>query len=928
MKRILIILLVLIAIIAGAGYFLFIKAITPDDLPAKVMNAEEAVATTGTIAIASVDMSFIRRIDKMFSAEKDPSPLVVPKSEVPQSAEPKAEKTLLEILKNQGVNLISETDYALAAINVSEGKPAYSFVLFGRFSQDKLKKAISQNYLVDESAADYLLIEKLTEAAKKEELCAKPSTKKPVSIKQALQIKNDRIVLSSTEMMPVILKRLTEKARAGVSLTKWREFRKEKAVAGVFMSPKEAKTSAVDLPSALLLGALSNQPLQDIYGGAVVSLLPSPGFTFLIDAHSNEAAWPLEVKTKYDAWRIEAVSDLKEMPTLTALIQTLNVHADGNILRFKTTADRKMLENIEKIPGEFLQMAFSGAFDGDNKAGPAGAEEIVKDEDIEQYAQQFDFSSVKPFDGKGVFHAPDNVVGPFGIRLERFGLLATDDSTIELTINAEGKGFDNLSVEHMHQSTDTPLASLSISSVEDKEGNTLLREEPCGNTRNLVAESLSTTRDKEYVEGKWLAKSIKVSGKKSVRLKQDVNVAKISKIKGKIAILAATRTKVQTVQLPFSGKAIETGKVRMYLRKSTPSMVKYTLSGDTSHIMAVRAKNNKGQYLVESGSSASGNDTKNVSKRFKGKVASIEVVLAEQMESKDYPFEFNQIVPRYGEPGNGKKVEPKLTSKRLFLKEHAKVIHKDECKDKQTVTLGAFLLCLNKFGDRWGREIGGDFDLIAPDDKALQNDISAAVVSIDSVVTESGKEISFDKNENVDFVYKFDTNFNDKKKDWEILNRRLRASNVNIFTDKAELKDKKVSTVKGTLTIRFPKNPKHFDLDADELGIIKKIDNGLVANISAFEDWNTYIDFQGPVDKIMRLIPLEKDGAILGTGNERVREKQIQTWGMSNEDKEKIESLPKKWQGMITIYGKPEMIRVYYADDFEIIKHQFEFSIK
>ena len=47
---------------------------------------------------------------------------------------------------------------------------------------------------------------------------------------------------------------------------------------------------------------------------------------------------------------------------------------------------------------------------------------------------------------------------------------------------------------------------------------------------------------------------------------------------------------------------------------------------------------------------------------------------------------------------------------------------------------------------------------------------------------------------------------------------------------------------------------------------------------------------------------------------------------MSKEDKEKIKAFPKKWQGMITIYGKPEKIRIFYADDFEFIKHKFQLT--
>lgn len=921
MKRIFITLLVLIAILAGGGYFLFIKTITPGELPAKVMHAEEAIATSGAIGIASIDMTYIRRIDGMFNPEKDPSPLTVLR---PAASE--EEKTFLEKLKQQGVDLTSLTDYALATIDVSQEKPAYSFVIFGRYSGLKLKQVIGQNYLVDESTDDYLLITQNAEPDKKDP-CVVPS-KNSGPKQHALHIQNDRIVLSSPELMPVLLKRFENKASAGISLTKWREFRKEKAVAGALIAPKEANKGAVDLPSALLLGALSKQPLKDVYAGAVVSLLPTPGFTFLIDAHSNKAAWPLEVKTGYDKWVGEAVSDLKDMPTLASLIKTLNVQADGNILRVKTIANKQTLDNLEKIPGEFFQMAFSGVFGDGKNDRPSGEEEIVKDSDVEKYTQQFDFSKIQPFDSTNAFHQPDYIAGPFAVRLERFGLMAIDDSIVELTINTEGKGFDNLSVDSMHQSNKTPLASISISSVEDQEGNNLLREELCGSSRNLAAESLSMVRDKDYKDGQWISKSIKVSGKKKVRLKPNTDVSKVSLIKGKISVQAATRTQVKSLQKPFSGKTIENTRVRMYLRKSTPGTVKYTLSGDMRHIMAVRAKNAKGQYLASDGSSASGKETKMVSKRFKGKVASIEVVVADDMKKHDYPFEITQIVPHYGKPGNGKKVEMMVTSKSRFLRMYKKVTYKEECKDKQKVQVGAFLVCLNKFGERWGRETGADFEVIAPYEEALQNDISAAVLSIDSVITESGEEIEFSKNENVDFKYKFDTLYNDKKKSWEILNRRLSAERVSVFVDKEKFKDKKITKVKGTLTIRLPKQPKYFELDAGKLGIVKTREDGVIANIAAFEDWHTYIDLQGAVNKVMRFMPLAQDGKVISTSNDRINEKQYLTWGLSKEDKEKIKTLPKTWQGMITIYGEPKVIRVFYANNFDTIKHNFQFPVK
>jgi len=308
-------------------------------------------------------------------------------------------------------------------------------------------------------------------------------------------------------------------------------------------------------------------------------------------------------------------------------------------------------------------------------------------------------------------------------------------------------------------------------------------------------------------------------------------------------------------------------------------------------------------------------------------VASVEVVVAEQMNSEEYPFEINQITPRYGKEGGGKKIEMMITSKNRFLRKHAKVKYNDQCKNKQKVRAGAFLICLNKFGKQSGQAIGGEFEVIAPYDEALQNDLTAGVLSIDTVVTESGEKISFNKTVTVGFNYKFDTNYNDEKKKWEILNRRLHASYVKILSVKEELKDKKISTVNGTLTIRLPKRSTYIELGADKLGVIKKSEDGIIANVSAFEDWSTYIDLQGSVNKVMRFMPLAKNGTILNTGNDRINEKQYHTWGMSKEDKKKIEALPKKWQGMITIYGKPEKIRIFYANDFDIIKRKFQFTI-
>ena len=197
------------------------------------MNAEEAVATSGTIAIASVDMTYIRRIEDLFKQIKDPSPLVAP-----TSTESETDKTLIDKLNDRGVNLFSNTDYGLAAINVAEKKPAYTVVLFGRYSRENLKRAIDQDYVIDESTANYWLISKNAEQEEKIDPCAVKTAVKSEPEQQALHIENGRIILSSPELMPVLLKRFASNARAEISLTKWRIFRKEKSRRGRFYDTK------------------------------------------------------------------------------------------------------------------------------------------------------------------------------------------------------------------------------------------------------------------------------------------------------------------------------------------------------------------------------------------------------------------------------------------------------------------------------------------------------------------------------------------------------------------------------------------------------------------------------------------------------------------------------------------------------------------
>jgi len=275
------------------------------------------------------------------------------------------------------------------------------------------------------------------------------------------------------------------------------------------------------------------------------------------------------------------------------------------------------------------------------------------------------------------------------------------------------------------------------------------------------------------------------------------------------------------------------------------------------------------------------------------RIASIEVVYAEKMESKDFVFEINKVAPKYGAPKSTPQWRVKTNTKNSFKNTYRSNQFDKVCPNKQKVNLGAFTVCLSKFSERWGRDIGGEFEVYAPAANGLQKNLVAAELSIDALVVDGGKTIPFNKSTSLNMSYSYDSKYNKATNGWEKTNKKLHAGYVTIYSDKKEHKEAKASAITGSLKIRLPRKLQTLTLDANELGKEIRRQSGIRAKISRYEDWNTYLELQGNIEKILQILPRSKDGTILSTGNDRIIEKTYQTWGLSKEEKAIIDAKPK-----------------------------------
>lgn len=543
-------------------------------------------------------------------------------------------------------------------------------------------------------------------------------------------ITGERVVAVDSGDMTVI-ERLNSAAPAARDLATWREFRKTRFIAAALFMPKELPQQGMD-PLANHTAKLAKQNLagfSELYLGASSRSLPPGGnLTLWLSANDPQvaagkaAAWQADLAASRHDWE-------KTLPTVAALHDQATIGAQGKLLQAEIALDQKLVEKLRDLPGELIGMMFSGFKIGvqpQQAASAAPAEEIDKTPRV--FAAQAGVGQIPAFDPQGPFAEPADVMaGPFGIHLAGVRLTEASPQALELEIKAMGMKLPNVG--------DNPesMLALSIKSVRDKDGKELLREESCGRERNSLPASASSSFGGDTM-----------TAVKKVRLQDAVHHADVAAIQGSVRLRLPTQVETVPLLNPKVGDHIEREGLRIEVTKIESGTVSYRVSGETERLLHLRAKNAKGEPLAWGGTYAMGGafgSGKSVTREFKGQVASVEFVLAQAVEQKDFAFELKGAHPQKTDSWTiDKPPTYEAVSKEELKRDYAKQVSAPKryrppvASGKAGAGLGIVdLEMVNIF-----RNLQLHFSLYLPPLKNLDGSIAAAELEVREIVQADG----------------------------------------------------------------------------------------------------------------------------------------------------------------------------------------------
>jgi len=612
-----VIMLALIAILVAAIIYKHFLLPVYKDANAELTITENSLASTDMLMLSSIDLDFLRKLEaKLYG--KATLPDLIPDTPKNNSLYSALQSALM--LYPDSITYISAAAYMNKQHSLS-----FALVAGGRIHIDDVIKLLKSNAQAQPHAhiADAWNVQ-----VQDVDSCQ-------MSKIMTIIVAKDKIIALDNDNLQ-LLERLQKAAPAARDLTRWREFRNSRFIAAAAFLPGELPQQGID-PFVGFATQQVKQKLADfneIYLGAGSTAFP-PGGKLSLWLTTNNPAIAAE---KASVWKAELAASRKNwgnaIPTLAKLHDRVKFKVSGNKLQTEVKLDKKLATDLGKLPAELISMMFSGM--GMSNSSPqvtSNPPAEVIDKNPRKFTDQFNPALILPYDPKALFAEPAEVsVGPFGIQLAGVRLTNTDPKTLEIDVKALGSNFPNVS-----DNAESAMA-LSISSVRDKDGKELLRSEPCGRDRNSLAAHPSFS----FGGGRLTAT-------KKVRLQEAVRHADVALITGNVQLKIPTRIETVLISNPKTGDLIEREFLRIELTKVETGSISYRVSGRLGRLLHVQAKNSKGEFLASgSASSMSGgfNDAKSTTIEFKGKIASLEFVLAQVNTQKDYPFELRETHPQ------------------------------------------------------------------------------------------------------------------------------------------------------------------------------------------------------------------------------------------------------------------------------------------
>lgn len=417
-------------------------------------------------------------------------------------------------------------------------------------------------------------------------------------------------------------------------LANWQEYRAGSLFAMSVFDENLLKKDFIGMAaSGTLLGGESYESL-----GVKASVLPiKQALQVSFDANMNNGIVAEKLATNIqDGIEVLQSEHAESFPAVINLLSRIGVESDEG-LHLNATLDKTIVAELESVVSDFFSMIFSGASvsQNENKNEP-----VI--EQLDEYVWDFALnekvfeSTPLPADNFTSF-LPIAKNAEVSIFMKSVGVEAISSFDAELgealQLSIDAKRAMPLGDAFFGWSSSGIKQNLSITSVFDRDGNELMVDERCIKARfnsDLNHQASSSTN---YSNGV-------IQTQKRVRLIDVVDVTRIQGLKGHYELIAPVD--VVTKSVSMNSRDAEWAGGSFTLSKISDGEVSYILNDNDNRLLDVRGLNAKGQVLsMGSGMSVGKQFTKN----FKGQVDSIQLLIAGSLESQNFDFTVDSIIP-------------------------------------------------------------------------------------------------------------------------------------------------------------------------------------------------------------------------------------------------------------------------------------------
>ncbi len=603
-----------------AGYYFWNQFQSQMAVPEPIVQIEQSLASESLVFLAYVNYQRLNTIKSYFI--DDPQAL------------PALEGDFFEQLKKNGINPDSSLSHILMAAYPVDDKLVTPVFLFGQFSVPAVRQFLRKNYNGKplNGSANRMRIALIDPVN-----CRKKAHKE-------VFIEPGRIIVTPDGQLDHILALVKNgnnvQTEFNTDMSGWKSYRSDKLVAMALLKPQQGSQLATGLVSVISKDiARKNTAVDSIYAGLSVELLP-PMADMDIRLNSQDQTWLTDRHKEF-------IEQLKKMQlksrgliSVQTLLNKVSIEQKSGMLDIHLQVDKQLKDSLALSVNDFVDSFFSMDFkQADSKKNNVQRKAVREKTDSSpyKYHAQIDSNQLKPFNKQyDSFFNPVWQQGPFALTIEEILL---DKDQIVLQLRGKGQNIPNSSNRQ---------AWIKITAVEDSQGNNVLAHTGCNKTPAID----------DYFSNFGLARTTFINNKpvhytelelrKKVSLKKGVVFASVKSLKAEINLNLAIRTETVRFKKNNENKVLSRYGSRILFKPSADDVLSWSVSGDESRILSVRALNDKHQYLSAASRSSMTNlvgSGRSITQNFYGQIDTIEVIYASETKHLVYPVNITQFPP-------------------------------------------------------------------------------------------------------------------------------------------------------------------------------------------------------------------------------------------------------------------------------------------